>query len=379
MKFVLEAFETNWIAPVGPHINGFENDLRNFTGAKHCCVLGAGTAAIHIGLRLLGVKPGDVVLCQSFTFVATANSILLQGAEPVFVDSELQTWNMCPESLEKAIQAQTAKGKHVAAIIPVHLYGMPSNMEAIMKIANEYGIPVLEDAAESLGGHINGKHTGTYGKAAALSFNGNKIITTSGGGAIISDDEELIRNARFLSTQARDDAPHYEHTQQGYNYRMSNVLAGIGRGQMTVLPDRIKARRANHDWYFNKLGKTWLGAEVNNGSVTIQNSSPTGVYFLKEPEGYFSNRWLTTIIINPEEAGGVTRETLRLALEAQNIEARPLWKPMHLQPLFEGNDYYGNGVSDWLFENGLCLPSGSNLVSADFDRIEAVLNELFTL
>lgn len=377
LLFVQEAFDTNWIAPVGPHISGFEEDLRIYTGAKHCSVLGSGSAAIHIGQRLLGVKPGDVVLCQSFTFVATANSILLQGAEPVFVDSELETWNMCPVKLEEAITDQRAKGRRVSAIIPVHLYGMPSNMEAIMAVANRYDIPVFEDAAESLGSHINGKHTGTFGKAAALSFNGNKIITTSGGGAIISDDEELIQKARFLATQARDDAPHYEHTEQGYNYRMSNVVAGIGRGQMMVLPDRVKARRTNHDWYFKKLGETWLDAYAVDGKVHIRNSSPTGVYFLQEPEGYFSNRWLTTIVINPDESGGITRETLRLALDADNIEARPLWKPMHQQPLFAGSTMYANGVSDWLFENGLCLPSGSNLGIPEFTRIESVLDEVF--
>ncbi|MCC5935100.1 MAG: DegT/DnrJ/EryC1/StrS family aminotransferase [Balneolales bacterium] len=376
-EFVKEAFDTNWIAPVGPHISGFENDLRAFTGVKHCSVLGSGSAAIHIGLRLLGVKAGDAVMCQSFTFVATANSILLQGAEPVFIDSELDTWNMCPAKLEEAIVALKNKGRRIGAIVPVHLYGMPSNVGAITEIAQRYDIPVFEDAAESLGSHIGGKHCGTFGRAAALSFNGNKIITTSGGGAIISDDEELIRQARFLATQARDDAPHYEHTQQGYNYRMSNVVAGIGRGQMLVLPDRVQARRANHDWYFRKLGETWLDAIAENGRVQIRNSSPTGVYFLKEPEGYFSNRWLTTIVVIPEESGGITRESLRLALEAENIEARPLWKPMHMQPLFDRNAYFGSGVSDWLFENGLCLPSGSNLTIEEFARIEAVLDEVF--
>ncbi|AXJ01647.1 dTDP-4-amino-4,6-dideoxygalactose transaminase [Cyclonatronum proteinivorum] len=377
IKFVQEAFDTNWVAPVGPHIGDFEQDLRSYTGAGHCSVLGSGSAAIHIGQRLLGVERRDVVLCQSFTFVATANSVLLQGATPVFVDSELETWNMCPVKLEEAIIDQQAQGKRVASIIPVHLYGMPSNMPAIMAVADKYGIPVFEDAAESLGSHINGKHTGTFGKGAALSFNGNKIITTSGGGALISDDEKLIQKARFWATQARDEAPHYEHSEQGYNYRMSNVVAAIGRGQMQVLPERIEARRANHDWYFKKLGETWLDAELRDGTVCIQNTSATGIYFLREPEGYFSNRWLTTVIVNPEETGGITRETIRLALDARNIEARPLWKPMHLQPLFSESKHYGNGVSDWLFEHGLCLPSGSNLGMAEFARIEAVLDEVF--
>ncbi len=357
-NYVTEAFDTNWVAPLGPNVNGFEKDLQDYLkDGVHVAALSSGTAALHLGLILLGVQPGDEVICQSMTFSASANPIAYLGAIPVFVDSEPDTWNMSPEFLEEAIKDRLSKGKKVKAIIPVHLYGMPVKMDEIMAIARKYGIPVLEDAAEALGSSINGKMCGTFGDIAALSFNGNKIITTSGGGALVSANAELVEKSRFLSTQARDNAPHYEHSHIGYNYRMSNICAGIGRGQMEVLTDRIEARRAMFSWYKQEM------------------EGMPGISFVNEPEGYYSNRWLTTVLIDPEKTGGMTRETLRLAMDAQNIESRPLWKPMHLQPIFKNYPYFGNGVSEKLFENGLCLPSGSNLGDADRARIKAVLQD----
>lgn len=361
--FVKEAFDTNWIAPLGPHVNGFEADLQAFTGVGHAAALSAGTAALHLALILLGVKAGDEVICQSFTFSASANPITYQGAVPVFVDSEKETWNMSPALLEAAIADRLALGKKPKAIIAVHLYGMPAKMAEIAAIADKYDIPLIEDAAEALGSNIDGKMCGTFGKLNILSFNGNKIITTSGGGALLSEDGEMIAKARFLSTQARDNAPHYQHSHIGYNYRMSNVVAAIGRGQMMVLNERIAARRANYERYLKIFG------EINAKGYHIA--------LLPEPEGFFSNRWLTTVTIDPAENRGVDREMLRLALEAENIESRPLWKPMHLQPVFAHCPFYGNGTSERLFEQGLCLPSGSNLNEADWERIEAVLREVF--
>ena len=361
--FVQEAFDTNWISPLGPHVNGFEADLQSFTGASHAAALSAGTAAIHLALILLGIKAGDEVICQSFTFSASANPITYVGAKPVFVDSEKETWNMSPEFLEAAIKDRMAKGHKPKAIIAVHLYGMPAKMREIASLASKYGIPLIEDAAEALGSHIEGKMCGTFGKLNILSFNGNKIITTSGGGALLSDDGEMIAKARFLSTQARDNAPHYQHSHIGYNYRMSNVVAAIGRGQMVVLNERIAARRANYERYLKIFG------EINAKGYHIA--------LLPEPEGFFSNRWLTTVTIDPAENRGVDREMLRLAFEAENIESRPLWKPMHLQPVFAHCPFYGNGTSERLFEQGLCLPSGSNLNETDWERIEAVLREVF--
>lgn len=358
-NYVTEAFDTNWVAPLGPNVNGFEKDLETYLkDGVHVAALSAGTAALHLGLILLGVQPGDEVICQSMTFSASANPIAYLGATPIFVDSEEDTWNMSPELLELAINDRLAKGKKVKAIIPVHLYGMPVKMEEIMTIARRYNIPVLEDAAEALGSSIDGKMCGTFGDIAALSFNGNKIITTSGGGALVSQNAEIVEKSRFLSTQARDAAPHYEHSHIGYNYRMSNVCAGIGRGQMEVLTERVERRRAIFDWYRQEM------------------EGMPGISFVAEPEGFYSNRWLTTVLIDPEKTGGMTRETLRLALEAQNIESRPLWKPMHMQPIFEKYPYFGNGVSEKLFENGLCLPSGSNLEEKDLARIKAVLQDL---
>lgn len=362
LDFIHEAFQENWIAPLGPNVNGFESDLANYIGSDvHVAALSTGTAAIHLALIMLGVKAGDEVICQSMTFSATANPIVYQGAIPVFVDSEEETWNMCPVELEKAIKDRIAKGKKPKAIIPVHLYGMPANMDAIMAVADQYEIPVIEDAAEALGSTYKGKKAGSFGVISALSFNGNKIITTSGGGALVTQSKEFADNARFLSTQARDAAPHYQHSQIGYNYRMSNICAGIGRGQMLVLDERIQQRRANHAMYESVL------------------SSVPGIRFLKEPEGSFSNRWLTTILLDASKTpNGVTRETLRLAFEKDNIESRPLWKPMHMQPVFEQYPYYGdNKVSERLFENGLCLPSGSNLTEEEKQRILRVLDQLF--
>ncbi len=361
--FVQEAFDTNWIAPLGPHVNGFEADLEAYTGVAHAAALSSGTAALHLSLILLGVQQGDEVICQSFTFSASANPIAYQGAIPVFVDSERDTWNMSPEFLEEAIRDRMAKGKKPKAIVAVHLYGMPAKMEEINRIAAKYEIPVIEDAAEALGSGIDGKKCGTFGKLNILSFNGNKIITTSGGGALLSEDGELIKKSRFLATQARDDAPHYQHSHIGYNYRMSNVVAAIGRGQMVVLDERIAARRANYDRYEKFFG------EINEKGYQVE--------LLPEPEGFFSNRWLTTVVVDPKKNKGITREEVRLALEAENIESRPLWKPMHLQPVFAGAPFYGDGVSEGLFERGLCLPSGSNLSTEDWKRIGLVLKAVF--
>ncbi|PWV56521.1 dTDP-4-amino-4,6-dideoxygalactose transaminase [Chitinophaga sp. S165] len=358
LTYVQEAFETNWIAPLGPHVDGFERDLALYTGAGHVAALSSGTAALHLALILLGVERGDEVICQSMTFSASANPIAYQGAVPVFVDSEEDTWNMDPALLEEAIKDRLAKGKKPKAIIPVHLYGMPAKMDEILAIAATYDIPVVEDAAEALGSFYKDKACGTFGQLGILSFNGNKIITTSGGGALVGNDESLIKKARFLATQARDAAPHYQHSHVGYNYRMSNVCAGIGRGQMEVLNERVQQRRNNYEYYFNQL-----------------NELP-GISFVKEPEGYYSNRWLTTILINPAESNGVTREEIRIALEKENIESRPLWKPMHMQPVFEGTPSYTNGVSEKLFDEGLCLPSGSNLTKHDLDRVVNVFNEI---
>jgi dTDP-4-amino-4,6-dideoxygalactose transaminase len=361
--FVKEAFDTNWIAPLGPHVDGLEQDLQTFTGNSHAAALSSGTAALHLALILLNVKPGDLVICQSFTFSASANPIVYQGAIPVFVDSEKDTWNMDPIYTEQAIEDCIRKGKKPAAIIVVHLYGMPAKMKAFKDLSERYDIPLVEDAAEALGAHIDGKMCGSYGKLSILSFNGNKIITTSGGGALLSSDEALIKKARFLATQARDQAPHYQHSEIGYNYRMSNVVAAIGRGQMMVINERVNQRRSNFERYLKYF------TEVNNRGFRID--------LLLEPDGFFANRWLTTITVEPEKNKGITRETIRVALEKDNIESRPLWKPMHLQPVFANSPFYGNGTSEHLFETGLCLPSGSNLTEVDFARIFKELDKVF--
>lgn len=364
LKYVNEAFETNWIAPLGPNVNAFEDELKIYTASNHITVLASGTSAIHLALILLGVKRGDTVFCQSITFSASANPIIYQGAEPVFIDSEENTWNMDPALLNHALREAKENGKLPKAIIPVHLYGMPAKINEIQAIANEYNVPIIEDAAEALGSSINTKPCGSFGKFGVLSFNGNKIITTSAGGALLSEDGELIEKARFLATQARDNAPHYEHSHIGYNYRMSNVLAGIGRGQLEVLNDRVKARRNNFYRYKRFFSK--------------YNEVGFNIKFQEEPEGFFSNRWLSCILINPSENKGISRELIRLTLEKNNIESRPLWKPMHRQPIFSDAKRYVNGVSDMLFEFGLCLPSGSNLTDESFERIFESLDKLFT-
>ena len=358
--FVKQAFDTNWVAPLGPNVNGFEEDLSSFLN-QECKVaaLSSGTAALHLALILLNVLPGDEVICQSMTFSASANPIRYLGATPVFVDSEEDSWNMDPFFLEEAITDRIAKGKKPKAIIPVHLYGMPAKMKEIMEIAGKYEIPVVEDAAEALGSTINNIKCGTFGKIGILSFNGNKIITTSGGGALISKDEDFVKKATFLATQARDTAPHYQHSNIGYNYRLSNICAGIGRGQMEVLPERIQQRRNNYSFYEKEL------------------KDLPGISFLSEPNGFTSNRWLTTILVDPEKSEGIMRENIRLRLEDNNIESRPLWKPMHLQPIFKSYPYYGDRVAENLFVNGLCLPSGSNLINSELQRVSDCIKEIF--
>jgi dTDP-4-amino-4,6-dideoxygalactose transaminase len=363
MDFVMDAFSSNWIAPLGPHVDGFEADLQQYLGSGHVAAVSSGTAAIHLALILLGVKRGDEVICQNMTFSASANPVVYQGATPVFIDSERGTWNMCPQLLEEAIHDRIRRGKRPKAIIPVHLYGMPARMDEIMEIAGKYDIPVVEDAAEALGSAIGERKCGTFGHFGILSFNGNKIITTSGGGALISDNGAWIEKARFLATQARDAAPHYQHSETGYNYRMSNVLAAIGRGQMLVLNSRIAARRANFEKY-----REYFNSVADHGFF---------VEFQPEPDGWYSNRWLTIILIDPHKNNGITRDTLRAALEANNIESRPLWKPMHQQPVFAGAPTYGSGTSEKLFEQGLCLPSGSNLTDKEFERIFSALGKVF--
>jgi dTDP-4-amino-4,6-dideoxygalactose transaminase len=358
-KYVQDAFNTNWIAPLGPNVDGFENDICNYVNVKASLALSSGTAGLHIGLKLLGAGPGDEVICQTMTFSASANPIRYVGADPVFVDSEPDSWNMDPDLMEEAIKDRLAKGKKIKAIIPVHLYGMPADMERICRIADKYEIPILEDAAEAVGSRIKGRFCGSYGKLGVLSFNGNKIITTSGGGALLSDDIAMIQKALYLSTQARDNVSHYQHSEIGYNYRMSNILAGIGRGQIQVLEQRVGERRKNFDFYRS------LFKDIN------------GIEFQEEPLGRYSNRWLTTITVDPDQCGGISSEIIREALEKKNIEARPLWKPMHLQPVFKGCPYYGNGVSESLFEKGLCLPSGTNMDQEDLARIEGVIAGLF--
>jgi len=358
--YIKDAIDSNWVAPTGPNVDSFENELSQFLEeSSFVAALSSGTAALHLGLILLGVKAGDEVICQSMTFAASVNPIAYLGAIPILIDSELDTWNMSPDFLEKAILDRINQGKKPKAIIPVHIYGMPAKMDEIIAIASKYNIPILEDAAEALGSSINGKMCGTFGEISIFSFNGNKIITTSGGGALVSKYNEYAYKARFLATQARDNAPHYQHSQIGYNYRMSNICASIGCAQMKVLPERILQRRNIFNQYYEKL-----------------NDYP-GLSFLVELPGYLSNRWLTTILVNPEKAEGISRETLRLAFEKENIESRPLWKPMHLQPIFREYPFYGTNVSEKLFEQGLCLPSGSNLNESDMDRIFDVIDSVW--
>ncbi|MBT8254452.1 MAG: pyridoxal phosphate-dependent aminotransferase [Flavobacteriaceae bacterium] len=353
--FVKEAFDTNWVAPLGPNVDGFEKGLETYLGeGSHVAALSAGTAAIHLALVLLGVGRDDEVICQSKTFSASANPIVYLGAKPVFIDSERETWNMCPDTLEDAIKDRISKGKHPKAIIAVHLYGMPYKVDAIHDIASNYDIPVIEDSAESLGSRYKGRKCGTFGEIGILSFNGNKIITTSGGGALVSKSKAVKEKTVFLATQARDDSPAYLHSHIGYNYRMSNILAGIGRGQLEVLEDRVSKRRSIFQKYKQEL-------------------ESESIRFLEEEEGFYSNRWLSCILTESREM----REGIRLLLESENIECRPLWKPMHQQPIFADAPRYINGVSDELFEKGLCLPSGSNLTDHDLDRVVKTLKSYF--
>ena len=352
-KYVNDAFETNWIAPLGPNVNGFEDDIKSYLGSQNeVAVLSSGTASIHLALELIGVSKGDEVLCQSFTFSASANPIMYLGATPVFIDSEKDTWNMSPELLEIAIKDRIEKNKKPKAIVAVHLYGMPYKANEINAIAEKYNIAVVEDSAEALGSTYHDKACGTLSDFGILSFNGNKIITTSGGGALITKTKALKDKAVFLSTQARDDAPHYQHSHVGYNYRMSNVLAGIGRGQMEVLNDRVAARRANYEFYKKHL------------------SHFDTIEFVDELVGSYSNRWITCIKTDSFE----TREKIRLTLLEDDIESRPLWKPMHTQPVFKNCLHFSDGTSEDLFEKGLCLPSGSNLTNDDLNRILEIIN-----
>ena len=359
-QFVKEAFDTNWVAPLGPNVTGLELDLESYLSNQSAVgALSSGTAAIHLGLVLLDVKAGDTVICQSMTFSASANPILYLGATPVFIDSESDTWNLSPIALEQAIVDQTAKGKKPKAIIAVHLYGVPYKIEEIRTIADKYSIPILEDSAEALGSSFKGQKCGTFGDIGVLSFNGNKIITTSGGGAIVTPTAALKQKAIFYATQSRDNTPHYQHSEIGYNYRMSNICAGIGRGQMEVLDDHVALRRAMHDFY-----------------VSIFKDVPGVTVFTVPTDDYFANYWLSAILVDPSATGGMTRETMRLALEDKNIESRPLWKPMHLQPIFKKYPYYGESIAETLFDNGLCLPSGSNLTDDDRSRIKNALLQL---
>ncbi|MFK4425328.1 MULTISPECIES: aminotransferase class I/II-fold pyridoxal phosphate-dependent enzyme [Bacillus] len=359
-KYIKDAFDSNWIAPLGPNVDGFERELASFVGVKGGAAVSSGTAAIHLALRLLNVQEGDTVFCSSFTFVASANPIVYLGAEPVFIDSEPETWNMSPQALALALHDADKAGKLPKAVILVHLYGQSAKLDEILSLCNHYGVPIIEDAAESLGSTYKGKASGTFGRFGIYSFNGNKIITTSGGGMLISDDVEALERARFLATQAKDPAPHYEHSKVGYNYRMSNILAGIGRGQLEVLEDRVRARRSVYKRYYEEL------------------SLIPGFYFMPELENTRSNRWLTTLTIDEKESGISVGNLLR-DLEEANIEARPMWKPLHIQSLFKRKKYYPHSknedVSQCLFQSGICLPSGSNMLIEDQQRvIQCVLN-----
>ncbi len=354
IEWVTKAFASNYIAPLGPMVDGLEEEICKFTEIQHCAALSSGTGALHLSLLLLGVRHSDEVICSSFTFAASANPIVYVGASPVFVDSEKDTWNMCPVLLEQAIQDRMAKtGSTPKAVVLVHLYGMPANLAEIMAVAKRYDIPVIEDAAEAIGSSFDGKPVGSFGRMGVFSFNGNKIITTSGGGALVSNSEDLIDRARFLATQARDPAPHYEHSVIGYNYRMSNIVAAIGRGQMEALPHFIERCREINAAYRKRL------------------SGLPGITFLSEPDDRFrSNFWLTTLTVDPI-AFGSDRESIRIALEAENIESRPVWKPMHLQPVYRAMDapIYGGAVCEHIFETGLCLPSGVGMTDSDIDRV----------
>ena len=360
-KYIQQALSENELSTGGGSVDNFEKSLEDYLGeGTYVAALNSGTAAIHLGLILLGVGVGDEVICQSLTFSASANPILYQGATPVFIDSEKETWNLCPITLEKAIIDRIAKGKKPKAIIAVHLYGIPYQVEAIHKIANQYQIPVLEDSAEALGSQYKGQACGTFGSIGVFSFNGNKIITSSGGGALITKSKEVKNKAIFYATQAKDVAPHYQHSQIGYNYRMPNICAAVGQGQMEVLQQHVESRRSNHAFYMDLFGSI--------ASVTV---------YQVPNDDYYANYWLTTILIEPNKEESICSEQLRLAFEQENIESRPLWKPMHLQPVFEKYPYYGATVSETLFDNGLCLPSGSSLTGDDRQRITQVVRKYF--
>jgi|SRR5690554_337779 len=355
-EFINQAFSTNWIAPLGPNVNGFEADLELYLGREvHVAALTTGTAAIHLALVLLNIKENDEVICQTKTFIASVNPVRYLGAKPIFVDSERDTWNMCPVLLRQAIIDRIKKGKKPKAIIVINLYGMPHKVREIEKISNEFQIPIVEDSAEALGSSYFNRKCGTFGDFSVLSFNGNKIITTSGGGALVSKSKETKNNAVFLATQAKDPGMEYSHTSMGYNYRMSNVLAGIGRGQMKVLDKYVNLRRSNYHYYLKHL------------------KSVKQISFLNEPEGFFSNRWLTVIILETHKM----REDLLEHLQTNNIEARPSWKPMHLQPMYEKFPSYLNGVSEELYKKGLCLPSGSNLTATELSKIVKTIKQYF--
>ncbi|SMP51657.1 dTDP-4-amino-4,6-dideoxygalactose transaminase [Neorhodopirellula lusitana] len=353
-KLLLEAFDSNWIAPLGPHVDGFEEEFAAIVGRKHAVAVSSGTAALHLSLRLLDVQPRQEVFTSSMTFVATANSIRYAGAKPVFVDSETDTWNMNPSLLAEELDRSMRANVLPAAVMVVDVNGQCANYAQIVGICDSFGVPIIEDAAESLGASLHGEPAGSFGELSCFSFNGNKIITTSGGGMLVTDNEEWAKQARYLATQARDPAPHYEHSVTGYNYRMSNLLAAIGRGQLQVLPDRVAKRRAIFDKYRNELGDL------------------PGVQFMPEPDGFHSTRWLTALTIDPNQFGA-DREQVRLALEAENIEARPVWKPMHLQPAFSDCRSVGGAVSEALFQDGLCLPSGSSMSEEDQNRVIKVV------
>lgn len=358
MKYIQEAFHSNWIAPVGENVNAFEKQIETFIGSGKVAALFSGTAALHLALVLLGVGKGDFVICQSFTFAASANPIIYQGGIPVFVDSEKSTWNICPDALEHAILYCLKKRKKPKAIIAVHLYGMPAQLDEILALCNRYNIPLIEDAAEALGSEYKGRKVGSFGTFGIFSFNGNKIITTSGGGALWSDNPLLIEKAKYLAAQARDPALHYEHSATGYNYNLSNICAGIGRGQMEVLNMRIAQRRANFSFYQNKLQKL------------------PGLKFQHEPSECFSNRWLTALTLDLN-CSPVSPKKLIKALENHNIEARHLWKPMHLQPVFKDAPYFGSNIAEHLFQTGICLPSGSSLLPEDLERITDAVTNIF--
>jgi dTDP-4-amino-4,6-dideoxygalactose transaminase len=357
--FVAEAFATNWIAPLGPHVDAFEREFCEVVGAADAAALSSGTAALHLALQLLGVGRGDEVMVSTLTFAASVNPVLYIGGVPVFIDSERTSWNMDPELLEEALARRAAAGRLPKAVIVVHLYGQSADLDRILAACDAYGVPVIEDAAEALGSTYKEKAPGTLGRIGIFSFNGNKIITTSAGGMLVARDPQLVARARWLATQARDPAPHYEHSEVGYNYRLSNVLAGIGRGQLKVLEQRVAARRRNFEFYAGALAET------------------AGLRFMPEAPWGRHSRWLTTLTLDPAEFGA-DREAVRLALEAENIEARPVWKPMHLQPVLAGFEAVGGGVAEDLFVRGLCLPSGSNLTETDLDRVVSVIRSVRT-